>query len=143
MNEYDAEETARLVQSWLDVFGRNRQGLNTEAYLWHVFSSGRIPCSSGEKARRNYAAEICCEFVILSNDLKKAVGTDIKPEKPPFSDCYVFPPNLAWTMAFTHEDGWLGPYFARHPRYSEINPVNIAKVRKREEMARAKAQGWR
>ena len=29
------------------------------------------------------------------------------------ADAYVFPPDLAWTMVFTHEDGWLGPYFSR------------------------------
>jgi hypothetical protein len=28
-------------------------------------------------------------------------------------DIYVWPNGLDWTMAFTHEDGWLGPYFSR------------------------------
>jgi hypothetical protein len=28
-------------------------------------------------------------------------------------DIYVWPDGLEWTMAFTHEDGWFGPYFSR------------------------------
>ena len=28
------------------------------------------------------------------------------------SDFFVFPPNLLWTMSFTHEQPDLGPYFA-------------------------------
>lgn len=32
------------------------------------------------------------------------------------ADLYVFPADLAWTMAFTHEQCMgLGPYFARPP----------------------------
>jgi hypothetical protein len=27
-------------------------------------------------------------------------------------DIYVWPDGLDWTMAFTHDDGWLGPYFS-------------------------------
>ena len=37
-------------------------------------------------------------------------------------------------MAFTHEEGWLGPYFAQHPRYADLNPANVARVKKQEEI---------
>jgi hypothetical protein len=45
-------------------------------------------------------------------------------------------------MAFTHEEGWLGPYFARHPAFARLNVENVAAVRKAEEAAVAKLKGW-
>ncbi|GEP44918.1 DUF4275 family protein [Brevifollis gellanilyticus] len=140
--EYTGDEVASLVQQWLDVFAPERQGINTKAYMWHVFSGSRYPALEGELARVEYLKQICGEFVILSNDREVAFLTDTRPEDRPFSDFYVFPPNLAWTMAFTHEEGSLGPYFAQHPRYAELNPANIARVKKQEEMAHARSQGW-
>jgi hypothetical protein len=46
-------------------------------------------------------------------------------------------------MAFTHEDGWLGPYFARHERFSELNRDNEMKIRKACEAEAARLKGWR
>lgn len=142
LQEFTPDEVARLVQGWLDVFAQNGQGTNTRAYMWHVFSGSRFPALEGEEARAEYLRQICGEFVILSNDRDAAFLTDTRPEDRPFSDFYVFPPNLAWTMAFTHEEGWLGPYFAQHPRYAELNPANIARVKKQEEIAHARSRGW-
>jgi len=142
IREFTKDEVANLVQQWLGVFGRDGHGLNTNAYLWHVFSGKRYPALEGEAARVEYLRQSCCEFVILSNDRDAAFLTDQRPEGRPFSDFYIFPPNLAWTMAFTHEEGWLGPYFAQHPHYADLNPVNLAKVKKQEEMAHARSQGW-
>lgn len=142
LREFTGNEVASLVQQWLDVFDPNRQCINTKAYMWHIFSGGRYPALEGEQARVEYLRQIGSEFVILSNDRDAAFLTDTRPEDRPFSDFYVFPPNLAWTMAFTHEEGLLGPYFARHPRYAELNSANIARVKKLEEMAHARTQGW-
>ena len=142
LKEFTKEEAAGLARDWLDVFGRERRGMNTGAFMWHIFSGGRFPALENDEARAEYRDQVCCEFIVLSNDRDAAFLTDTRPEDRVFSDFYVFPPNLAWTMAFTHEDGWLGPYFARHPRYDELNLANIAKVRKQQEIARARAQGW-
>lgn len=61
-------------------------------------------------------------------------------------DYCVFPANLAWTMAFTHEDGWLGPYFAKHPDYSKLiaqeAELHSIRQRKNREIKRAKQNGW-
>lgn len=57
-------------------------------------------------------------------------------------DFYVFPSNLAWTMAFTHEDGWLGPYFARHRNFTELNKANLEKIRKLHQAEAAHLKGW-
>ena len=140
--ESTAKKAASLAEKWIEVFGGDRHGVNTKAYLWHVFSFGRFPAKEGALALEEYDRQICCEFIVLSNDRDLAYVADERPADRPFTDFYVFPPNFAWTMAFTHEDGWLGPYFAYHPRYSELNLENIAKVKKMHEIEHAKKQGW-
>ena len=45
-------------------------------------------------------------------------------------------------MAFTHEAGWLGPYFARHRDFATLDAENQAKLRKVQERAEARAKGW-
>lgn len=146
LRQFNSDEVASLVQQWLGVFGKDRQGVNTKAYMWHVFSFDRFPASKGEHALREYRSQIGCEFVVLSNDRDEAYLTDERPagrlDDRPFSDFYVFPPNLAWTMAFTHEEGWLGPYFAQHPCFRELNADNIAKVKKQQEIENARSRGW-
>ena len=61
-------------------------------------------------------------------------------------DYCVFPANLAWTMAFTHEDGWLGPYFARHPDYEALTRQaarqQLAAARKAQQLEWAKKMGY-
>ncbi|KQZ28192.1 DUF4275 family protein [Duganella sp. Root1480D1] len=102
-------EASRLAEDWLAVFGKMAQGVNTKAYLWHAFSADCYPAISGDEAVGQYRQQAGVEFVVLSNDRKQAFVTDLLPESSSLSDFYVFPSNLAWTMAFTHEDGWLGP----------------------------------
>lgn len=135
-------EANQLAEDWLDVFGKDRQGANTKAYLWHVFSSARYPGISGAEAIEEYKRQAGLEFVVLSNDRKQAFVTDLLPESSSLSDYYVFPPNFAWTMAFTHEDGWLGPYFARHPDFVKLDGENRAKIEKRRQVEAARRRGW-
>ena len=142
LREFNSVEAADLSRAWLEVFGRDRQGMNTKAFMWHVFSGTRYPALEGEQALSEYSAQICCEFVVLSNGRDAAYLSDERPDSRPFSDFYVFPPNMAWTMAFTHEEGWLGPYFAKHPLYSDLNLANAARVKKMEEAAYARSRGW-
>ena len=142
IREFTDKEAAVLAQSWLEIFGVDRHGSKTNAYLWHVFSFAHFPALEGDKAHSEYGRQASCEFTVLSNDRNVAYLVDERPADRPFSDFYIFPPNLAWTMAFTHEDGWLGPYFAQHSRYSELNLANIAKVKKMQEKEHAKAKGW-
>lgn len=35
-----------------------------------------------------------------------------KPLELGRKDALVVPSDFSWTMAFTHEDGWFGPYFS-------------------------------
>jgi hypothetical protein len=45
-------------------------------------------------------------------------------------------------MAFTHEDGWLGPYFALHNDFAKLNEANLANLQKISEAKAAKLKGW-
>ena len=49
---------------------------------------------------------------------------------------------MAWVMAFTHEEGWLGPYFAKHPKYTTLCEENARLVEKERKKAEAKQKGW-
>lgn len=139
---YEKEEVAEFRTKWMGTFARNKQGVGTNAYLWHIFSSGRYPSVSGEEALTNYRQQVACEYIVLCNERAIAFATDRLPERCSLRDYYVSPYNLAWTMAFTHEDGWLGPYFARHGRYAELNEANMARLRKLKGMAAARVKGW-
>jgi hypothetical protein len=132
VREFTSTEVATLVAQWLDAFGANRDGVNAKAYLWHIFSGARYP-----------SKQIGAEFVVLSNDRKMAFVTDALPQSSSLVDYYVFPANLAWTMAFTHEEGWLGPYFARHRDFDVLNEVNARKLRKLQLSEEARLKGWR
>lgn len=139
---FSETEAARLTADWLAVFCKGLKGAKQEPFLWHVFSGGRYPSTEGEAALNYYRAQVGTEFIVLSNDRKTAFLTDRLPESASLFDYYVFPPNLAWTMAFTHESGWLGPYFARHPDAATLDRENETAVRKRHEAETARRNGW-
>jgi hypothetical protein len=142
VRENSAVETKALVARWLEAFGENRQGVNAKDFMWHIFSSARYPSLSGNNAIAEYAKQMAPEYVVLSNDRKTSFVTDLLPSTADMSDWYVFPGNLAWTMTFTHEDGWLGPYFARHRNFDKLNEANLAQLRKRAQAGAARANGW-
>lgn len=144
---FPKKESLNLSKLWMDVFCKNKQGANTKAYLWHIFCCDRYPHLSGGEAVKEYKQQQAPEYIVLANNCKFAVLTDLLPEYCNMTDYYIFPPNLAWTMAFTHEDGYLdGPYFAEHPNYKALNRDNLecieTRLRKDKEIERAKQNGW-
>ncbi len=141
-HRFTSEEAQGIATAWLDAYGKQSQGVNAEAFMWHIFSGGRYQSLSGTAAREEYVKQSAAAYIVLGNDRKTAFTTEKLPSACSLSDYYVFPPNLAWTMAFTHEDGWLGPYFARHRDYTNLNQENLAAVRKLQEKAAALVKGW-
>lgn len=135
-------QARQLAADWLKVSGRDQQGVNTRAYLWHVFSGNRFPSVSGQDALLHYRQQVSDSFIALGNDCKLAFVTDLLPQQSSLADYYVFPKNFAWTMAFTHEEGWCGPYFARHPDYARLDAENQSKLRKRHQAEAARQKGW-
>jgi hypothetical protein len=143
LRNFTQDEITALVTQWLEAFGADRHGVNAKAYLWHIFSGSRYPNLSGAEAMTEYEKQVAVEYVVLSNDRKTAFATETLPQSSSLTDYYVFPANLAWTMAITHEDGWLGPYFARHRNFAALNEFNLEKVRKLRQAEAARQKGWR
>ncbi|SBT18484.1 hypothetical protein MGA5115_02615 [Marinomonas gallaica] len=139
---FSVEETAEIEKSWMNIFCKNKQGFNTKAYKWQIFSGGGYPSVDGDAAREEYKMQSAEKFVMLPNDGGNAVLTDCLPQACCLSDYYVFPLNMAWVMAFTHEEGWLGPYFAKHKNYNALNKDNLMQVKKAQQKAEAKKKGW-
>lgn len=135
------DEVEAIVEAWLGAFGR-KPAPHMHDYMWHVFSYGSHPSVALQDALAAYAPVASPEYVVLSNDRDEAYVTNQKPSSCSLSDYYVFPRNLAWTMAFTHEDGWLGPFFAKHRDFDKLDPENRQKIRKAEESAEAKRKGY-
>jgi hypothetical protein len=146
LRQFTEDEALQFTNQWINVYAQNAQGANLKAFLWHTFSSGAYPSVCKQEAERLYAQQLAAELVVLSNDRRSAVLTDALPTKCDVMDFLVFPTNLAWTMAFTHEDGWLGPYFAKHKNYDALVAQELERVRaqqrKAAEIEHAKQKGW-
>ena len=117
------DETALLQQRWRDTFGA---GLAKAAGIslsdqkgcdWHVFSSGLVRRLEGEEAVAAYRARNHTELVVLPCSRTSLRGARCRCSAVPWldshGDVYLCPESFAWTMVFTHEKGWLGPYFCR------------------------------
>jgi hypothetical protein len=146
LKSFEATEARLWADRWLCAFGQDGLGVNTGAFMWHVFSSNRYPSISAQTALDAYHTHEATAYIVHSNKRDAAVSTVTKPETCDASDYYVFPENLAWTLAMTHENGWLGPYFAFHKDYERLNQMNVknyqAYLRKQKELAIAHAKGW-
>lgn len=85
--------------------------------------------SAGDNALKEYSLQHARTYFIMPEmfGYKEHVmyQTDEKPEFHGLMDFYVFPKNMAWSMAFTHESGWLGPYFLKHKDYGRLQKKNI------------------
>lgn len=146
LRRFTEDEAQKLANQWIAIFARNAQGANLKAYLWHTFCNDSYPSACKRDAELLYAQQIASEIIVLSNDRLSAVLTDALPKTCNVPDFTVFPPSFSWTMAFTHEDGWLGPYFAKHPHYDALVLQDIersrAMQRKAQEVERARRKGW-
>ena len=136
------DETELIRQRWIDTFCKNRKGISIKNYKWHIFSTEAYPSVSGSSAEEAYLSQQAPEFIVLSEHHESAMITSELPIECSSSDYYVFPKNLAWTMAPTHENGWLGPYFAEHAQYEKLNKINLAGIAKAKAIAEAKSKGW-
>ncbi len=109
-----------LVQEWRQVYaiglhaarGRWKRG----QYEWHVFSFRHCPALSGKKATAAYLEQHSTELIVCPETERlnaiRLKGTGLPDFRALGEDIYVWPVDVAWTMAFTHEFG-LGPYFSR------------------------------
>ena len=143
---FSEAETKEIDAAWVKAYCKDKQGANIKAYRWHIFSFEKYPAVDGEEANNLYLSKNEPEYIILPNDGECAIETNQLPTECTLMDYLVFPKNMAWTMAFTHEAGWLGPYFAKHKRYEQLNRDNTLelerRLKKQKEIELAKSKGW-
>ncbi len=139
LTDTDAEQ---VIQDWLSIYAKQRTGCRIKDYKWHLFSGGYYESIEGGEALAEYSSQISEKYLVIDNNESIVFTTDKKPDAVGLSDYYVCPQNMAWTMAFTHEDGWLGPYFARHPNYQALDLENLAYIDKLKQIEYAKIKGW-
>lgn len=117
-----ATQTQSWQQRWRETFARPLKKATGQwthrGFDWHVFSYEYVFSLTGDEARNAYRATRERSLVVVPNLDDSGVGCVIRFEEPPnlegrVDDLYLFPESLEWTMVFTHEDGWCGPYFSR------------------------------
>ena len=139
---FTQSETSEIEKKWMSVFCKNKQGFNTKAFKWHIFSGNGFPSLEADEAQKEYESKNEAKYIVMGNDSELAILLNKKPLSYNYKDYYVFPDNMAWTMAFTHEEGWLGPYFAYHPNYKILNKENEKLREKERQKEEAKQKGW-
>jgi hypothetical protein len=111
-----------LLQEWREVYARPlhaRTGKWTHrGYDFHVFSFGFARAIAGEKAVFTYQSQDPPRRTIVCPHERRLPAVELIDGALPDlfmsgHDIFVWPEDLAWTMAFTHEDGSFGPYFSR------------------------------
>ena len=85
-------------------------------FAWHVFSYNVVRATRGAQAVADYeaAAENADDFFVIASESSRIEAGRVRGPAPFFhgSDITISPPDFSWTMAFTHEEPELGPYFA-------------------------------
>jgi hypothetical protein len=125
-----AEETAELQQRWRESFAKRVKAATGKwthlGFDWHAFSYEFVYCRQRAKAITEYQARTARRFVVLPNLDDEPGGYWCESEQLPALhglDAYVSDPELTWTMAFTHEEDWCGPYFATRAWAEEREPT--------------------
>jgi hypothetical protein len=111
-----------LLQEWRHVYAAGLHAATGKwtwlGFDWHVFSYNHARALAQAKAWFAYATvSPPARYFVCPHDEALPAFEIVEASLPDFRnsglDIYVWPEGLTWTMAFTHEDGWLGPYFSR------------------------------
>ena len=110
-------ETNQLQQLWRETFARRVHDATGKwthlQFDWHAFSYEFVYCLERDKAHSAYERQAISEVLVLPNmneELAWRCKSSVRPVLAGL-DAYVCDPAFAWTMVFTHETGWYGPYF--------------------------------
>jgi len=108
----DDDAAILIAQQWLSVFCKHRTsfcGIRGEkSYLWNEIHRDW----QNQKVVGKYGKHFAPSYYLLPDNLgkfkKEIVVTRTKPSSnTKLLDFHVFPPNFTWSIAFTHEDGWI------------------------------------
>lgn len=113
----------RLLQAWRAAFVPEVEAATgNQVYLgyeWHAYSYEFTRAVEGARAFAEYEARACTDYLVLSAWTSATFGFRCIGHLPDLRgkrwDLIVFPPELTWSMVFSHEDR-CGPYFQENPR---------------------------
>lgn len=123
-DELGVRDRWALAQRWREVYAARLHAATGKwqwgGFDWHVFSWEHAPAYSGRKAVACYREQAASPFLVLPHEAR---GSEALPafrlseaRLPLFEglwlDVMVWPEDLSWTTAFTHEED-CGPYFSR------------------------------
>ena len=119
--EISRQEKQQLQLQWRAVFAFTlnvqRARRTSSSRDWHIFSTKQAVCREHAMAQTLYQRIKSADFFIIPEAEELPGLRCTAAALPDLSalalDLYVFPPDLAWTMVFTHEPAWHGPYFAQ------------------------------
>lgn len=109
-----------LFSGWCQAFlSEVRMATGSYRYLglhWHAFSYDLVRAQEGQAALDAYFGLAAQPVIVIPEDWSRGCGVRCSgPELPDLSGCrddlYVFPESLEWSMAFTHEQPTIGPYY--------------------------------
>src|SRR5262245_48825469 len=113
------DEKQTYVRKWLETFAQEVKKQTGQwvynGYMWHAFSFEFVKAKSGADAIQLYGKEKSKKYLILSEQDRRSSyvcdGIELIEAEVFDDDYYVVPVSYEWTMAFTHEQPELGPYF--------------------------------
>jgi len=122
--EYEKLNSAEcevIVERWLSVFSSNVKK-KTGAWIykglkWHCFSWGFEDAKNGTIALQAYQSQWPTPYVIFDdggNWCYRCESQDYPDLTVLGSDIYVAHQNMKWTIAFTHEQPQIGPFFCEY-----------------------------
>jgi len=117
--ELSQQDAISVDQKWLAAFAnrvkKKHHVFVYGGYRWHGFSYRIQPCMEGSQALEEYLNQGQSSFYIFNEELTFCVlcQSQAYPDLSELhEDLYITHHNMKWTMAFTHEQPYCGPYFA-------------------------------
>lgn len=112
-------ERERIEKQWLDTYAqmvkRATGAWILNGFRWHGFSFQHQPAIEGKDALHAYRNQWPASYVVFDEEGVWSYGctSDVFPDFTTFgADIYVAHHNMKWSMAFTHEQPHIGPFFA-------------------------------
>ena len=51
---FNTVESREIEKKWMSIYRKNKQGFNTKAFKWHIFSGCGYPSTESDTAQKNY-----------------------------------------------------------------------------------------
>lgn len=110
----------QLLQLWREVYAAQVHEATGSWKLgqfeWHIFNTNYVRSLRGGRAVMAYLEQHAQTVIVCPEEPSLPAVRLTHGRRPSFPgyDVYIWPEDLAWTMAFTHEESMgLGPYFSR------------------------------